>query len=133
MSGFNPLVQGWDTQSAYPTSLFGALPASNAPRPSTSIRDACTYHITDFRSTILNSTVVNPQGQAQLRVITEARPGRPTIWTDSSRRTVAFVDWGHQPSIEIPGLLPRTPVRDWLHTSTDRKSVFPVSCFISIY
>ena len=124
MSGFNPLVQGWDTQSAYPTSLFGALPASQAPRPTTVIRDAVTYHITEFRSTILNSTIVNPQGQAQMRVITEPRPGRPTIWTDNSQRTVAFVDWGHQPSIEIPGLLPRTPVRDWLRTSGDRKLGF---------
>ncbi|VDB88874.1 unnamed protein product [Peniophora sp. CBMAI 1063] len=124
MSGFNPLVQGWDTQSAYPTSLFGALPASQAPRPTTVIRDALVFHITDFKSTILNSTVVNPQGQAQMRVITEPKPGRPTIWTDTSRRTVAFVDWGHQPAIEIPGLLPRTAVRDWLRTSADRKSRF---------
>ncbi|KAI0318526.1 hypothetical protein OF83DRAFT_1261700 [Amylostereum chailletii] len=118
MSNFNPLVQGWGRTSSAP-SLFGALPGgipSNSRAPP--LANAVTFRFTNFHPNILNSTVLNPQGKSQFRVVTEAVPGRPTVWLDAHQRTIALLEWSSQPVVEIPGLLPRTALKNWLRTSS---------------
>ncbi|KAI0031351.1 hypothetical protein K488DRAFT_52245 [Vararia minispora EC-137] len=140
-TNFNPLVQGWGGGGSS-TSMLGALP--NWTPQSSMPREALVFHITHYRPTILNSTVLDPNGQPQFRIVTDHGSTRSTIWLDAHRRTVALVDWDVRPVVEIPGLLARTPIKHWLCVSSDRTSRYmevrgvqyqwtPVDQYICLY
>ena len=150
-ANFNPYVQGWRVGSGSsnsnrglgePPSIFGALPmtsgvnANAAASASAAARgghapdpNATVFHITDFRPNVLNASVVDARGRQCFKIATDT-PQQPqrTVYYDAQRRTVAIVDWaGSRPSVEMPGLLPRQALRNWLHTGPDRAYVASTS------
>lgn len=156
-ANFNPYVQGWRVGNGSSNrglgeapSIFGALPMTSGGNPNvaaaaaaaaaTSARgshgqgpdpNATVFHITDFRPNVLNASVVDARGRQCFKIVTDT-PQQPqrTVYYDAQRRTVAIVDWaGSRPSVEMPGLLPRQALRNWLHTGPDRAYV-AISSFL---
>ncbi|KAH9996700.1 hypothetical protein BJV74DRAFT_282029 [Russula compacta] len=138
-ANFNPYVQGWrvgnapsnggtwGNPSGEPPSIFGALPGSNgnrgAGRRSPPAPDATVFYITDFRPNVLNASVIDVRGRQCYKIVTDASQPHRTVYYDTHRRTVALIDWaGAQPSVEMPGLLPRQALRSWLRTASNRTS-----------
>ncbi|KAI0032414.1 hypothetical protein K488DRAFT_50024 [Vararia minispora EC-137] len=130
MTAFNPLVQGWAwSRTSTSTSMLGALPVVSMPPaiPAPSLRpmlplDSLSFHITHYRPNILNATILGPQNRRLYRSVTDGTPGCPTVLRDEHQRAVALVDWSGPPTVEIPGVLKRTPARNWLHLSANRTS-----------
>lgn len=139
---FNPYVQGWrvgnapsangiwGNTSGETPSIFGALPgaSANRGRESPTPPNTIVFHVTDLRPNMLNATVIDARGRQCYKIITDAAQPHRTTYYDAHRRTVALVDWsragGHpHPSVEMPGLLPRQPIRSWLRASPDRACV----------
>ncbi|KAH9956215.1 hypothetical protein BC827DRAFT_1139961 [Russula dissimulans] len=140
-ANFNPYVQGWRVGNAPSTngsgpwantsaempSIFGALPGGNSTRSRRSppSPDATIFYITDFRPNVLNASVLDARGRQCYKIGTDAARPHRTVYYDAHRRTVALIDWagaGACSSVEMPGLLPRQPLRNWLHTASDRAS-----------
>jgi hypothetical protein len=109
-------------------SIFGALPGGNSTRSRRSppSPDATIFYITDFRPNVLNASVLDARGRQCYKIGTDAARPHRTVYHDAHRRTVALIDWagaGACSSVEMPGLLPRQPLRNWLHTASDRAYV----------
>jgi hypothetical protein len=84
------------------------------------------FYITDFRPNVLNASVVDARGRHCYKIVTDPSQPQRTAYYDVHRRTVALVDWaGSMPAVEMPGLLPRQPIRSWLQTASDRAYVPP--------
>ncbi len=118
----NPYGQQWQQGGAAP-SIFGALPSAPLPRaPSAMQADSVTFTFTNFKTTILNSTILGPQQRTVYRVVTEAAQPACTIVQDNERKTVAMVRW-QQPSttLEIRGVAAQQRVREWLRLSSDQR------------
>ncbi|VDB88822.1 unnamed protein product [Peniophora sp. CBMAI 1063] len=148
---FNPLVQGWRwPYGVEPTPVvYGALPSSMQPAPKAQVspRDAIVFHLSHYRPDVLNCLVSDAHGRKHLRISTNDSEGSPTVWRDvTSQRAVALVDWSQRPSamIEIPGLLGRTAVQDWIPLCDDHTTRYmelrgvhyswvPVGEFICLY
>ena len=115
----NPYGQQWQQGGAAP-SIFGALPSAPMPRaPNAMQADSVTFSFTNFKTTILNSTILGPQGRTAFRVVTEPAQPACTIVKDNESRTVAMVHWQPAASLEIRGVASRQRVRDWLRLSSD--------------
>lgn len=117
----NPYGQQWQQGGAAP-SIFGALPSlpvSQAPRAIQA--DSVTFSFTNFKTTILNSTVLGPQGRTAYRIITEPAQPACTIIKDNESKTVAMVQWQPAASLEVRGVTNRQRVRDWLRLSSDQR------------
>ena len=138
-ANFNPYVQGWrvgnapsnggpwGTPSGEP-SIFGALPGGNQPvqgqQRSNPAPGSVMFYITDFRPNVLNASVIDARGRQCYKIVTDPSQPHNTAYYDVHRRTVALVDWaGSRPTVEMPGLLPRQPIRSWLQTASDRAYV----------
>ena len=126
---FNPLVQGWQwPYGAEPTPvIYGALPSSAhaGPKAHLSPRDTVLYHMSHYRPDVLNSFVSDAHGRKHLRITTDSTEGGPTVWRDvTNQRAVALIDWSQKPPmIEIPGLLGRTAVHEWIPLCDDHTYV----------
>jgi hypothetical protein len=82
------------------------------------------YYITDLRPNVLNASVIDARGRQCYKIVTDQSQPHRTAYYDVHRRTVALVDWaGSMPAVEMPGLLPRQPIRTWLQTASDRAYV----------
>ncbi|KAH9941576.1 uncharacterized protein BXZ73DRAFT_74797 [Epithele typhae] len=111
----NPFAQGnWNGQS---TSVYGALPSLSTP--ATQLYTV-TYTFINFKSTILNSTIVGPDGRTAYIVSTEANAPAYTIFKDTEKRNIGMVQWQPYASVEIRGGSARQRVRDWLRLSSDQ-------------
>ncbi|RDX47236.1 hypothetical protein K466DRAFT_491022 [Polyporus arcularius HHB13444] len=140
----NPYGQQWQQGGAAP-SIFGALPSlpvSHAPRAMQS--DSIMFSFTDFKTTILNCTVVGPQGRTAYRIITEPAQPACTIVKDNESKSVAMIQWQPAASLEVRGVTNRQRVRDWLRLSPDQSRRFmdvqgaqyawaPMEGFICLY
>jgi hypothetical protein len=84
---------------------------------------------------VLNASVIDARGRQCYKIVTEAPQPHRTVYYDVHRRTFALIDWaGGRPTVEMPGLLPRQALRNWLHTAPDRlyvpfRPTFYVYCF----
>lgn len=129
MTTFNPLVQGWQwPYGVEPTPVvYGALPSptQSGPRAQLSPRDSVVFHMAHYRPDVLNSLVLDAHGRKHLRISTDGADGSPTVWRDvTNQRAVALVDWSQKsPVIEIPGLLGRTTVHEWIPLCDDHTYV----------
>lgn len=125
----NPFTQGgWSTGNSHsagyawntddmPPSVFGALPSVSDEF------DNVTYQFTGFNSTILNCSVVGPQGQVAYRVVTESTAPSCTIVKDLGNRNIAMVQWQPHSTLEIYRITPQQRIKDWLRVSTDSSYV----------
>lgn len=114
----------WNESSETP-SVFGALPTVTTP----SIPGSITYKFTRFNSTILNCSVVDPQGRVACRIVTEASAPTCTVFKDNESRVIAKVHWQPHATLEIRGVTQRQRVKDWLRLSTDGAYVLAIdSC-----
>ena len=117
----NPYGQGQWQQGGAAPSIFGALPSATASTmPTTAPADSVTFTFTNFKTTILNSTVVGPQQRTVYRVVTEATAPACTILKDNESRNVGMVQWQPHTSVEIRGAASQQRVRDWLRLSSDQ-------------
>ncbi len=124
----NPYGQQWQQGGAAP-SIFGALPSlpvSHAPRAMQS--DSIMFSFTDFKTTILNCTVVGPQGRTAYRIITEPAQPACTIVKDNESKSVAMIQWQPAASLEVRGVTNRQRVRDWLRLSPDQRYASATVC-----
>ena len=125
----NPYGQQWGQQSSSAApSVFGALPSLSAGSAQT---DTVTYKFTNFKTTILNATVVGPGGRTAYTVTTESSAPASTIFKDTEGRNAAMILWQPNASIEIRGGGPRQRVRDWLRLASDQRCV-PCLAFPSL-
>ncbi|OSD01394.1 hypothetical protein PYCCODRAFT_1412496 [Trametes coccinea BRFM310] len=108
----------WQQGGAAP-SIFGALPSLPATNPPTAMPDSVTFTFTNFKTTILNSTVLGPQQRTAYRVVTEATAPAYTIFKDNESRNVGMVQWQPHPTVEIREVAAKQRVRDWLRLSSD--------------
>lgn len=139
-ANFNPYVQGWragnapsngapwGTPSGASPSIFGALPggsqSGHGSQRSPPAPGSVMFYITDLRPNVLNASVVDARGRQCYKIVTDQSQPQRTAYYDVHRRTVAVVDWaGSMPAVEMPGLLPRQPIRTWLQTASDRAYV----------
>ena len=138
-ANFNPYVQGWRAGNAPSTggpwgtpsgdspSIFGALPGgsqSGQGQRSQPAPGSVMFYITNYPH-VLNTSVIDARGRQCYKIVSEdpAQPNQ-TAFYDVHRRTVALIDWASsRPTVEMPGLLPRQPVRNWLQTASDRAYV----------
>jgi len=145
-ANFNPYVQGWrvgnapsnggpwGTPSGQSPSIFGALPGGNQSGQGQGQRSnpapgSVMFYITDFRPNVLNASVIDARGRQCYKIVTDPAQPHNTAYYDVHRRTVALVDWaGSRPTVEMPGLLPRQPIRTWLQTASDRAYVSSLFC-----
>ncbi|KAI0350875.1 hypothetical protein OH77DRAFT_997049 [Trametes cingulata] len=114
----NPYGQ-WQQGGAAP-SIFGALPSLPATNPPTAMPDSVTFTFTNFKTTVLNSTILGPQQRTAYRVVTEPTAPACTIFKDNESRNVAMVQWQPHPTVEIRGVAAKQRVRDWLRLSSDQ-------------
>ena len=121
LPNMNPYAQ-WQQGGAAP-SIFGALPSLPASNPPTAMPDSVTFTFTNFKTTILNSTVFGPQQRTAYRVVTEATAPACTIFKDNESRNVAMVQWQPHATVEIRGVAAKQRVRDWLRLSSDQRYV----------
>lgn len=155
-TSFNPYIQSWSRAgngqsnswgySGTPApSIFGALPVHANFLP-THPSEFVAYHIVGLNPNVLNASVVgpSPHSHTAFRIITDPAQPMRTIWRDSHRRTVAITDWEGHAIVEMPGLFPRQPLRNWLRLSSDRSSRYmnvrgvqyiwaPVDQYICLY
>lgn len=119
----NPYGQGQWQQGGAAPSIFGALPSASTTTAPNPIADSVTFTFTNFKTTILNSTIVGPQGRTVYRVVTETTAPACTIFKDNESRNVAMVQWQPNASVEIRGVAAQQRVRDWLKLSPDQRCV----------
>jgi hypothetical protein len=123
----NPYVQGgWAQQgSATTPSVFGALPSlavtNSAPRSMQS--DSFTFQFTQFKSTILNCSVLGPNTRGAYRIVTEPNAPSCTLWKDNESRVIAMVQWQPHAMLEIRGVTAKTRAREWLRLAPDQRFV----------
>ncbi|KAI0078326.1 hypothetical protein K474DRAFT_1594242 [Panus rudis PR-1116 ss-1] len=111
----------WGDNDAVPPSVFGALPSLSPAEAARSMQpDSVTFQFTNFRTTILNCTIVGPQNRVAYRVVTEPVAPSCTILKDNESRNVAMVQWQPNATLEIRGVTPRQRVKEWLPLSSDR-------------
>ena len=128
----NPYGQGqWQQQGSGAPSVFGALPSASLLAPTAIQADSVTFQFTNFKTTILNSTVVGPQQRTVYRVVTESMP-TCTILKDNESRSVAMVQWQTNPTVEIRNVAERQRVRDWLRLSSDQRCVDLCGCLVGL-
>ncbi|CCL99211.1 uncharacterized protein FIBRA_01226 [Fibroporia radiculosa] len=117
----NPFTQGdWSAGSGIAPSIFGALPSAPITASKTAQSESIEFKFTDFRTTILNCTVVGPQNRVVYRVTTDSGAASGTMWKDNESRNVAMVTWQPNPAIEMRGMTAKQRVRDWLRLSSDQ-------------
>ncbi|KAI0720753.1 hypothetical protein C8T65DRAFT_735693 [Cerioporus squamosus] len=117
----NPYGQGqWQQQGGGAPSIFGALPSVSPSAPNAIQADSVTFRITNFKSTILNSTIVGPQQRTLYRVVTESTAPACTIFKDNESRSIAMLQWQPNAAVEIRSVAPQQRVRDWLRLSSDQ-------------
>ncbi|KAI0760118.1 hypothetical protein C8Q74DRAFT_1220865 [Fomes fomentarius] len=116
----NPYGQGQWQQGGAAPSIFGALPSASTTTAPNPIADSVTFTFTNFKTTVLNSTIVGPQGRTVYRVVTEATAPACTIFKDNESRNVAMVQWQPNASVEIRGVAAQQRIRDWLKLSSDQ-------------
>lgn len=125
---YNNPYGGWADAGQYPStawgenvpppSVFGALPTSSiAPASNMAV-----YHATSFSPTIFNSTVVGPQGQVCLHIITDNELSGYTVFKDAQGKSVALIEWKTPPTVELRGVMSGS-ARSWLRLSQDRRCV----------
>ncbi|KAI0631005.1 hypothetical protein C8Q77DRAFT_1062746 [Trametes polyzona] len=114
----NPYGQ-WQQGGAAP-SIFGALPSLPASNPPSALPNTVTFTFTNFKTTILNSTVISPQQRTVYRVVTEATAPACTIFKDNENRNIAMIQWQPHPTVEIHGVAAKQRARDWLRLSSDQ-------------
>jgi hypothetical protein len=95
--------------------MLGVLPLHSV---STS-DDLTNFHISAFNPTILNSTVFAPHSRPILRVTTDNTAPGYTIWKDNSDRNIALVKWQDHPEVEMPSVVSRQRVGEWLVLSSN--------------
>ncbi|KAI0806246.1 hypothetical protein BC629DRAFT_1580696 [Irpex lacteus] len=122
----NPYTQGGWAQNEYGNapSVYGALPslAVSPSAPRSMQPDSVTFQFTQFRTTVLNCSVVSPQSRVAYRVITEATTPSCTLWKDNEGRVVAMAQWQPNATLELRGVTPRQRVRDWLRLAPDQST-----------
>ncbi|KAI0764575.1 hypothetical protein BD413DRAFT_482276 [Trametes elegans] len=116
----NPYGQGQWQQGGAAPSIFGALPSAPATNPPSAMPDSVMFTFTNFKTTILNSTVLGPQQRTVYRVVTEATAPACTIFKDNESRNVAMVQWQPHVNIEIHNVAAKQRVRDWLRLASDQ-------------
>ncbi|KAI0739067.1 hypothetical protein C8Q80DRAFT_1113006 [Daedaleopsis nitida] len=117
----NPYGQGQWQQGGSAPSIFGALPSVTTSTAAVAApADSVTFTFTNFKTTILNSTVIGPQQRTVYRVVTESTAPACTIFKDNESRNVAMVQWQPHASVEIRGVAAQQRVRDWLKLSADQ-------------
>ncbi|KAH9913785.1 uncharacterized protein BXZ73DRAFT_24850, partial [Epithele typhae] len=87
----NPYNQ-WQQQGSGTPSIFGALPSPTSSSASTP-HDAATFTLTNFKTTVLNSTVYDPSRREAYRVVTEASSPACTVVQNSQGRNIAMIKW----------------------------------------
>ncbi|KAH9848378.1 hypothetical protein C2E23DRAFT_889216 [Lenzites betulinus] len=107
-------------QGSAAPSIFGALPSLPATNPPTALPNTVTFTFTNFKSTIVNSTVIGPQQRTIYRIVTEPTAPACTIFKDNENRNVAMVQWQPHPTVEIHGVASKQRVRDWIRLSSDQ-------------
>ena len=117
----NPYAQQWGQQGSSAPSVYGALPSLGT---SGSQADAVTFTFTNFKTTILNSTIVGPGGRTVYTVTTDSSTPACTIFKDTESKNVGMIQWQPNASVEIRGGGPRTRVRDWLRLASDQRCVY---------
>lgn len=81
------------------------------------------YRFMSFNTTILNSTVKNPNSQVVYQVATGPSTPSITILRDTASRSVALIEWQPSISVEIRDVASKQRTRDWLKVSTDKRFV----------
>ncbi|KAF5389528.1 hypothetical protein D9757_004194 [Collybiopsis confluens] len=108
----------WDN-NGYTPSTFGALPYAHPPPPP----DLVTFYITSFNPDILNSTVIGPNQQRYLRIVTDPQNPAYTIFQNPQGRSIALVEWqSERPLLEIRGVMSKGLIRDWLRLTSDQRA-----------
>ncbi|KAJ6508125.1 hypothetical protein C8R45DRAFT_815015 [Mycena sanguinolenta] len=104
----NPYTQGgWQSSSNLRASsssntvpqpsLFGALPFVT-PNP---IPMFVSFRFTSFSPSILNSTVMGPQGKTYFHVSTDVPKPGFTVITNSTNQPTIIIEWRKHPVLEI--------------------------------
>jgi hypothetical protein len=107
----------WDN-CVPPPSVYGALP-SPAMAP---VSNMVVFHATSFSPTILNSTVVGPQGQVYFHIVTDNELSGYTVFKDAQNKSIALIEWKTPPTVELRGIMSGS-ARSWLKLSSDRRHV----------
>ncbi|KIK68639.1 hypothetical protein GYMLUDRAFT_153830 [Collybiopsis luxurians FD-317 M1] len=121
-SGWAEVGQGsssalWDNNGFAP-STFGALPYAHPPPPPGLV----TFYITSFNPDILNCTVIGPNQQRYLRIVTDPQNPAYTIFQNPQGRSIALVEWQSRPLVEIRDVMSKSPVKNWLRLTSDRRA-----------
>ncbi|KAJ6562121.1 hypothetical protein B0H19DRAFT_943011 [Mycena capillaripes] len=125
---FNPYAQGgWpnpaNTNAASSSntvpqpSIFGALPYPTQNPPSMFV----SFRFTSFSPTILNSTVMGPQGQTYFRVNTDIPTPGFTVITNAANQPMIIIEWSKHPVIEIRGIVSKQQSSQWLALSPEKR------------
>ncbi|KAF8209121.1 hypothetical protein K438DRAFT_1573248 [Mycena galopus ATCC 62051] len=98
-------------------SMYGALPYPAAsPLPM-----FISFRFTSFSPSILNSTVVGPQGETYFRVSTDIPTPGFTIITNSSNQPTIIIEWSRNPVLEIRGIVPKQQTSQWLALAAGKR------------
>jgi hypothetical protein len=136
MFGINPYAQAgwhnpenphsinngtWGNQSPPPASIFGALPGTAPPTPSSTL----TLVFTSFNPTILDCTVVGPKFQKYFTISTSRSPsGYPsTVFYKHNGESVAIVEWHQHPTLQVRDVVPKQTTARWLSPGPDVRYV----------
>ncbi|KAF7334884.1 hypothetical protein MSAN_02357900 [Mycena sanguinolenta] len=108
-SSINPRASSTSNTVPQP-SLFGALPfATLNPIPMFVF-----FRITSFSLSILNSTVMGPQGNTYFRISTDTPTPGFTIITNSTNQPTIIIEWRKHPVLEIRDIVPKQKSSQWL-------------------
>ncbi|KAF5386483.1 hypothetical protein D9757_005897 [Collybiopsis confluens] len=111
----------WANGGETGVSLYGALPANPSMSPSADFQP---FFFTSLNPTILDSTLIGPNGQPQLYIITDSSLPGYTIFKTVNERNVALVEWSQRHAqVEVRGVVPKQPASQFLRLSRDRRQV----------
>ncbi|KAJ6459972.1 hypothetical protein C8R45DRAFT_1056190 [Mycena sanguinolenta] len=124
----NPYTQGGWQSSSNPRassssntvpqpSLFGALPFVT-PNP---IPMFVSFRFTSFSPSILNSTVMGPQGKTYFRVSTDVPTPGFTVITNSTNQPTIIIEWRKHPVLEIRDIVPKQQSSQWLALAPEKR------------
>lgn len=108
----------WGSQSPPQPSVYGALPHAVAATPPTTI----TFHFVAFSPSILNCSVVGPQGRKYYSISTSSpNVGASTLFYDPEGQNAAVIEWHQQPTVEVHGAVAKQMTSQWIGLSADRR------------
>jgi hypothetical protein len=101
------------------TSVYGALPYfSQSATPA-----FLSFIFASTDGTVLNSTIIGPQSRKYFQVSTDSTASGYSVVQNSQMESVALIEWGNNPIVEIREIVARQQTAQFLPLSPDKSQV----------